>query len=265
MIEMADIEAGDLVKGAHTIKLSAFRMSKFQVTQELYEAVIGNNPSWFQGTDADKVAADGEIQGKRPVEQVSSYDAVVFCNRLSIREGLTPAYEMQTAADTNVWSSDPGTWGVVPTLSDVRWNDVRVVAGSTGYRLPTEAQWEYACRAGSTTLWYFGDDDGDLENHAWYNANSNNRTHQVGLKLPNAWGLYDMHGNVWEWCWDWSGIFPNPAYLEDPTGAVDGNTRVYRGGCLLVSASDTQSAIRYYDWPRNRNSNLGFRLVRPYP
>jgi formylglycine-generating enzyme required for sulfatase activity len=258
MIEMADIPAGSFVRNTHTITLSAFRMSKFQVTQELYQAVMGNNPSLFSSNPAD-----GEIQGKRPVETVNWYHAIVFCNRLSLREGLTPAYEMQTEADTSEWSSNPDTWGTLPTSSNARWNNVQVVDGSTGYRLPTEAQWEYACRAGSTTLWHFGDTESELVNYAWYSVNSLSRTRQVGLKLPNAWGLHDMHGNVWEWCWDWWGTFPNPADLEDPRGPASGVLRVERGGSWDSSASYTESAIRSSNWPHYRDSNLGFRFVRP--
>jgi formylglycine-generating enzyme required for sulfatase activity len=267
MIEMANIPAGNFVRDTHTITLSAFRMSKFQVTQELYEAVMGNNPSWFQGTEAGKVVTAGEIQGKRPVETVNWYDAIVFCNRLSVREGLTPAYRING-------STNPADWGAVPYYcwdddivvgETASWDAVEIVSGSTGYRLPTEAQWEYACRAGSTTTWHFGNDENLLAQYAWYGecCCEGGRTHQVGLKQPNGWGLHDMHGNVWEWCWDWWGTFPDPGNLNNPTGPIDGVDRVLRGGGWYNSAWRTQSSFRIYDWPSYGGSSLGFRLVCP--
>jgi len=224
-------------------------MSRFQVTQELYEAVMGNNPSWFQGTASDRVVTAGEIQGKRPVEMVTWFDAVEFCNKLSEREGLTPVYTIE--------GRTPATgYPITAATVTANWD-------ANGYRLPTEAQWEYACRAGSTTLWHFGDNESDLVNYAWYSVNSNNRSHQVGLKLPNAWGLYDMHGNVWEWCWDWwSSTFPNPDDLSNPRGAASGVFRVVRGGSWLLSASGTQSTIRGDGWPLS-STFLGFRFGRP--
>jgi formylglycine-generating enzyme required for sulfatase activity len=203
MIELADIPAGNFVRGGHTITLSAFKMSKFQVTQELYEAVMGNNPSWFQGTATDRVVAAGEIQGKRPVETVTWFDAVMFCNKLSEREGLTPFY---TITD------------ITMTGNNITEATVETVLTANGYRLPTEAQWEYACRAGSTTNWHFGNDEAQLVNYAWY--------------------------------WDrWSTTFPDPGNLNNPAGPSDGDFRVLRGGSWDSSASLTQSAIRGFNWP----------------
>ena len=220
-------------------------MSRFQVTQELYHAVMGNNPSNFSSNPAE-----GEIQGKRPVELVTWFDAVEFCNRLSEREGLTPVY---TITGRTPATGHPITEATVT----VNWS-------ANGYRLPTEAEWEYACRAGSTTNWHFGNTESELVNYAWYSVNSNSRTHQVGLKLPNAWGLHDMHGNVWEWCWDrWANTFPNPADLNNPRGPASGDIRVVRGGSWSSTASDTQSAIRGSSNPGLRNFNRGFRLVCP--
>jgi formylglycine-generating enzyme required for sulfatase activity len=250
-------------------------MSKYLITQDQYYAVMGTNPSHFHGGDG-REPAEGEIQGKRPVENVTWYHAIVFCNKLSIMEGLTPAYEIQTEADTNVWSTNPDTWGAVPyydwdnhiVVGDAtRWNTVRIVTGSTGYRLPTEAQWEYACRAGTTTAYNTGDTITD--DTGWYTANSSTtgeradrRTRQVGLKPANAWGLYDMHGNVWEWVWDWLGEYTDEA-KTDPVGASVGSDRVLRGGSWFFTAVDLRSAPRYGGVPSFWNGNLGFRVLCP--
>lgn len=128
------------------------------------------------------------------------------------------------------------------------------------YRLPTEAQWEYACRAGSKTAYSFDDEEGLLPEHGWFNRNSSNRTHTVGLLEPNAWGLYDMHGNVWEWCSDWYEEYPKGA-VSDPTGPKKGSLRVIRDGSWHDLAANCRSAIRYWYTPDVRSINLGFRVA----
>ena len=233
------------------VTLSAFNLEKYEVTQEQYEAVMGINPGSFK-TNADA----GENQKKRPVEGVSWYDTLVFCNKLSILEGLTPAYRI--GGKTN-----PDEWGPAPRGFDSIWNSVEIAAGSNGYRLPTAAQWEYACRAGTTTSWHSGENIDDLGDYAWIISNSNGKTHEVGLKQPNAWGLYDMHGNVYEWCWDWYGAaYPSEAQVN-PMGASSGSYRVIRGGAWNGSAHIVRSAYRGYPSPYNRGNFLGFRLLRP--
>jgi len=128
------------------------------------------------------------------------------------------------------------------------------------YRLPTEAEWEYACRAGSTTLWCFGDDESSLGEYAWYGANSEGKTHPVAEKKPNAWGLYDMYGNVWEWCSDWYGAYQSTA-VDDPTGAGAGLLRVDRGGGWGSDARGCRSADRHVGTPGDRSDYLGFRVA----
>jgi formylglycine-generating enzyme required for sulfatase activity len=129
------------------------------------------------------------------------------------------------------------------------------------YRLPTEAEWEYACRAGSTTRYCFGDDESQLGEYAWFNENSNRRTHPVGTKKPNAWGLYDMHGNVWERCQDWLGYYAESP-TEDPLGPATGSYRVYRGGSCYSNARNCQSSNRSGSPPTARDHNQGFRVAR---
>jgi formylglycine-generating enzyme required for sulfatase activity len=256
MIDMVPIPAGTFMMGqtsvatpVHSVTLSGFYMGKYQVTQEQYRAVMGSNPSNFKSV----VAGENGTPGRLPVETVSWYDALVFCNRLSVLERLTPAYSISG-------STDPAVWGTVPMGSNAIWNAVEIVAGSTGYRLPTEAQWEYACRAGTTTAYNTGDTISD--NTGWYTSNSGSKTHQVGLKPANAWGLYDMHGNVWEWCWDRYGNYTSGAQ-NDPMGASSGANRVSRGGNYNDSAEYLRSAIRGDGDPSFRPINVGFRLVRP--
>ena len=179
---MGDDE-GDKLK----ITVEAFEMDIYPVTQSIYQLVMGKNPSSFKGDD-------------QPVESVSWFHAIEFCNRLSGQAGLGPVYKIDG--------------------KNVEW-----IEDTTGFRLPTEAEWEYACRAGTT-----GDRYGDLDKIAWYRNNSADTTHSVGQLEPNAWGLYDMLGNVWEWCWD--------LYKEG------GANRVHRGGSWGDGAHGCRSAIR---------------------
>jgi formylglycine-generating enzyme required for sulfatase activity len=129
------------------------------------------------------------------------------------------------------------------------------------YRLPTEAEWEYACRAGTTTKYSFGDSESQLGDYGWYDKNSGGTTHPVGGKKPNGWGLYDMHGNVFEWCQDWYGDYPSGS-TTDPTGAASGSYRVYRGGGWFLISDYCHSAYRFRLTPDYRISYLGFRVLR---
>jgi formylglycine-generating enzyme required for sulfatase activity len=256
-IKMVWIEAGAFTMGSpenepsrssdetqHSVTLTGFYMGKYPVTQEQYVAVMKTNPSGYKPPTA----------AKNPVEKVTWYDALVFCNKLSMNEGLSPAYRISGSTDPAVWR---------PSSGDATWNAVEIVAGSTGYRMPTEAQWEYACRAGTTTAYNTGDTISD--DTGWYNDNSDFSTHTVGEKPANAWGLYDMHGNVYEWCWDWYGTYADGAQTN-PTGAVSGDHRVARGGSYYDDGQNGQnmrSAFRDKYTPGTMYVDIGFRLVRP--
>lgn len=175
-----------------------------------------------------------------PVTQVTWNDAAAFCNWLSEQEGLAPSYRR-----------DPKSgWTLAPAAD--------------GYRLPTEAQWEFACRAGTTTQYCFGDDVARLEDHAWFTRNSSGRAQPVGRKSPNPFGLFDMHGNAREWCHDWyDGAAYAAAPAVDPLGPDTGSGRVLRGGNWFNKGTYLRSAYRYDFPPTYRSSRFGFRVVRP--
>ena len=259
-VEMVRVVAGDFLMGSasggdsderpvRTVILTGFYIGKYEVTQEQYQAVMGNNPSSSYGVGANY-----------PVYNVSWYDALVFCNKLSIREGLSPAYRINN-------STDPAAWGSVPGSDNVTWNAVTIVEGSTGYRLPTEAQWEYAAKGGDPTAagWvgytYAGSDTANEV--AWYSGNNEPYgSKPVGTKSPNGLGIYDMSGNVDEWCWDWRGDYTSED-KTDPTGASSGSLRVLRGGGWSNIAEDVRSALRLSVSPSGRGYDFGFRVVRP--
>jgi formylglycine-generating enzyme required for sulfatase activity len=229
----------------HQATVSSLYMGKYAVTQKEYHAVTGTNPSDFRGDNL-------------PVEQVSWYDAVQYCNARSVKEGLKAAYTInQDRTDSdNTGGSDPFKWVVT-------WDK-----SADGYRLPTEAEWEYACRAGTTTPFYMGDnittDDANYDGNNPYNGNVRGlyreTTVPVGSFMQNAFGLYDMHGNVYEWCWDWAGNYPRDAQI-DPFGPASGSHRIQRGGSWGSSALILRSAFRNYANPSYKNHYLGFRLV----
>lgn len=210
----------------HRVRLAAFAISATPVTQRLYREILEESPSRFTGDD------------ELPVEQVSFVDAARFCNKLSERTGFALCYQIEG--------------------NEVTWDQ-----RAQGYRLPTEAEWEYACRAGSETAYCFGDDPEQLDEYAWYCGNSENRTHAVGRKRPNGWGLFDLHGNVWEWCWDWYQIYKVTNDTSDsPIGPATDSRRVLRGGSFLREPQDLRSASRDASGPTFRISFIGFRCVR---
>jgi len=192
------------------------------------------------------------------------------------RVTMTKAFYMQnTEATQGQWRaimgknpSDFSSCGDDCPVENVSWPDAQefirrlnTKEGENKYRLPTEAEWEYACKAGTTTAFYFGDDGRLLGQYAWYNGNSAKGTQAVGRKKPNQWGLYDMHGNVWEWCEDWFGPYPAGS-VTDPTGPSSGSYRVFRGGGWHFDAKFCRSEVRGRRSPGYRAGGLGFRLAR---
>ena len=180
--------------------------------------------------------------------------------------GITPVTQKQWQV---VMNNNPSAFkGNDCPVETVSWNDAQAfikklneMEKNETYRLPTEAEWEYACRAGSTTRYCFGDDEKILKDYAWYGTNSGGKTHPVKQKESNAWGLYDMHGNVWEWCEDWYGDYPNEP-VTDPSGPASGAGRVIRGGGWVDNPGGLRSAIRNCGSPGYRGCHIGFRLLR---
>jgi formylglycine-generating enzyme required for sulfatase activity len=230
----SDTDASADEKPQHRVRITRpYYLGATEVTRGQYQAVTGANPSQFQGSD------------DLPVDNVSWLDAINYCNALSGKEGLTPFYRVE---------------GETVEVPD--WN-------ATGYRLPTEAEWEYACRAGSTTRYSFGDDATGLGAFAWYVGNSRTtlnvrRSQPVGLKRPNAWGLYDMHGNAEEWCWDGyeADYHSKKPPAADPPGPSQAASRVNRGGGWRFSPQRCRSAFRIGHAPGYRSALLGFRVSR---
>jgi len=221
--------------------VSAFAIGKYPVTRKQYREVMAENPSFHQG----------ELkEWERPVEQVSWFDAVRFCNRLSEKVGRKQCYR--------ITEPEAGS----EAQPEVEWD-----READGYRLPTEAEWEYACRAGTETAYSFGDEEAKLGEYAWFEGNSDNQTHTVGQKKPNGWDLHDLHGNVWEWCWDWYDSYKvtddndKIVKLMNPIGPPSGSRRVLRGGSFRYGPRFLRSAFRFRIEPVNRVWNIGFRCV----
>jgi formylglycine-generating enzyme required for sulfatase activity len=218
-------EAGrDADEEQHEVEITRpFYMGAYEVTQQEYQTVMGTNPSSFAARGKNEHMVGGMNTPRFPVENVSWKEAVAFCKRLSERP------EERRAGRT--------------------------------YRLPTEAEWEYACRAGKSGAYGF-DEGEEVDDYAWVGGNAGSRTNRVGLKKPNAWGLYDMHGNVWEWCADWYGPYPH-TFVKDPTGPATGARRVLRGGSgWEVPGKSHRAASRgHRPLPGGRDANVGFRVV----
>jgi formylglycine-generating enzyme required for sulfatase activity len=236
--DMVAIPAGQFTMGAkdgpidsrseHAVKVDGFLMDRHEITQEIYESLTGKNPSRRKNP-------------KNPVEQITWTGAARFCNARSLQDGLTPCY------DTDTWECD---------------------LSATGYRLPTEAEWEYACRAGSETQYYNGDNPQELKSIAWFKDNSEGQPHPIGRRKPNAWNLFDMTGNVWEWCNDYYGVmYYRDSPANNPRGPQEGEKRVLRGGAWSATAANCASWVRNCDEMGMTDvclhgDSYGFRCVR---
>jgi formylglycine-generating enzyme required for sulfatase activity len=206
IIELRD----DRTKQKWTVEIKSFMISKFPITQNFYFEIMKDDPSSFKGHN-------------HPVETVTWKEAVIFCNTLSVKENLKPCYSIKEAGE-----------------------EITFDHAASGYRLPTEAEWEFACRAGTTGIRY-----GDLDLIAWHKGNSEKTTHAVGLKEPNSWGLYDMLGNVWEWCSD----------IYDET--VYGPYRLFRGGGWCDEERSVMATTRRRSHPlKFKIDDLGFRVAK---
>ena len=271
MFLMGSPDSDDLTQNSekpqHEVTVSDFYISRYPITRQLYREIVKEAPEEWANDEDDQ---------QLPANYVTWFDAVKFCNALSEQVGLQACYRIDG--------------------QQVEWD-----READGYRLPTEAEWEYACRAGTTTRWFFGDDPAELGRYAWFRENSGSKVHPVGEKESNLFGLYDMIGNVWEWCWDWYGEYKKDAgaedmgrwprsfrlyyvigdiilripgigklffkdssdsSLHDPVGPNGGRSRVLRGGSFGGEAEFLRSADRNGRGPEGRSDRIGFRCVR---
>ena len=251
-------------RDGRTVYLDSFYICDHEVTQAEYASVIGRNPSY-----ENSKPAKGESQANRPVENISWYEAIVYCNKLSLKNGLTPCYGVPGIYDWNSFS-----YKDIPEDYNDLWNYTYCDFSADGYRLPTEAEWEYAARGGRMYYEYdwfwnvfnFSEcDNWEWENQinifGWHVQNSDGKTHEVKKKTSNALNIYDMGGNVTEWCWDRYGDIYS-GYETNPEGNDYGSERVIRGGSYQSEYYDCYLDRRNCAYPSEKRSSIGLRIVR---
>ena len=240
------VEGGTFNNGTSDVTISSFYIDKYELTQSGYQAVMGENPSHFSG-NLD-----------RPVEQVSWFNAIEYCNRRSVLEGLTPCYSYST------YGTNPDDW---PSVWNTRYSNhtnVNCNWTANGYRLPTEMEWMFAAKGGNQSQGYTYSGSNTIADVAWYYSNSGSRTHDVGEKTANELGTFDMSGNVWEWVWDIYGSYPSGSQTN-PTGANSGSYRVVRGGGWYSDAGGCTVSFRSNADATYSYTVIGFRCVRVSP
>lgn len=235
----------------HNVSLDSFYISSTEISQKEYSFIMEENYSKFSGDDL-------------PVEEVSWYDAIIFCNKLSLKNHLEPAYSING-------EKNPDLWGTVPRLDSTAeekslWNQIQWNQNADGYRLPTEAEWEYAANGASFYNGNIFSGSDEILDVAWHQNNGEQKTHICGTKQPNQLGLYDMNGNVWEWCWDWYGRY-NDGGKKNPTGAeMDASgKKVRKGGSFKSEKEFCRNTNRASTSPEIRGRDLGFRIARSIP
>lgn len=241
------------------VNIDPFYMSIFLVTQEDYIEIMEENPSHFADDQGNPTARN------LPVESVNWFDAIEYCNRLSIARELQPVYSyLHLGTDPDDWYRYDDRWNEESANHrNIAWN-----READGYRLPTEAEWQHAANAAEHPPPYIYAGSDDIDEVAWYQENSDERTNPVGRKLPNDLGIYDMSGNVTEWCWDMYG-FEFPSGGDNPSGPEDGPNRMGRGGSWSAFHANCQIDSRTYgpgrsDFPVRRSDSIGLRVVRSH-
>ncbi|MDD3534767.1 MAG: SUMF1/EgtB/PvdO family nonheme iron enzyme [Candidatus Cloacimonetes bacterium] len=232
----------------HSINLNPFYVAKYMVTQKEYKKVMGVNPSEDYG-----------VGDNYPVYNVNWYEAIMYCNRRSVAEGLTPAYSIQGL-------QNPDDWEKSFEQGNDAWDSVECNWEADGYRLPTEAEWEYAARGASNSPDYLYSGSDNINEVAWYSENAGSQTQAVGKKAPNALGIYDMSGNLFEWCWDlYSKSYYSESPSHNPTGASITPARVGRGGGWEGDKEYSRISFRGSCHPIYATEHSGFRLFKSAP